>query len=117
MKIQSDPTTIYGIWENYKGNLRRKDLTEATPYNTYTIPALPIGPISNPDKDAIFATLYPETTQYLYFVSKNDGTHAFSRTLEEHVNAVRKYQLDPKARIGKSWRDLKKRKETSTAKP
>jgi UPF0755 protein len=108
MRLQSDPTTIYGIWENYSGNLRRSDLLQKTPYNTYAIPALPAGPISNPNPESIKAVLYPAETEYLYFVSKNDGTHIFSKTYAEHAAHVRETQLDPKAREGKSWRDLGK---------
>lgn len=107
MKLQSDPTTIYGIWENYKGNIHRSDLLNPTPYNTYTVPALPAGPIANPGKEAILAALSPAMSEYLFFVSHNDGTHEFTRTFTDHSQAVRKFQLDPKAREGKSWRDLK----------
>jgi UPF0755 protein len=110
MRLQSDPTTVYGIWERYSGNIRKADLLEATPYNTYAIPALPLGPISNPGKLAIQAALNPLTSENLYFVSQNDGTHVFSRTFEEHNSAVRKFQMDPKARAGKSWRDLVKKR-------
>jgi UPF0755 protein len=108
MRLQSDPTTIYGIWERYTGNLRRSDLLEPTPYNTYVIFGLPAGPISNPGKEALRAALYPAETDALYFVSKNDGTHIFSATLKDHNQAVSDYQKNPKAREGKSWRDLKK---------
>ena len=109
MRLQSDPTTIYGIWERYKGNIHRSDLLEATPYNTYAIPSLPIGPISNPGRESIQAALYPATSEYLFFVSHNDGTHEFTSTLPAHEAAVRKFQLDRAARVGKSWRDLKKK--------
>ncbi len=105
MRLQSDPTTIYGVWEKYNGNIRREDLKTPTDYNTYTLPALPIGPIGNPGKEAIEAALRPEQSDYLYFVSQNDGTHYFSKNYEEHLNAVRRFQLDPRAREGKSWRD------------
>jgi UPF0755 protein len=115
MKLQSDPTTIYGIWERYDGNIHRADLLSETPYNTYTIPALPIGPIGNPGKEAIEAALHPAQTDYLFFVSHNDGTHEFTRSIEEHNKAVTKFQLDPKARAGKSWRDLVKQKKARTA--
>jgi UPF0755 protein len=107
MRIQSDPTVIYGIWERYTGNIRRTDLQTKTEYNTYTIPALPIGPISNPHPDSIRAALYPADSEFLYFVSKNDGTHVFSKTYQEHSDWVRKTQLNPKAKEGKSWRDLR----------
>lgn len=107
MRLQSDPTTIYGIWTRYTGNITRADLLTPTEYNTYTIPALPIGPIANPGKDALLAAVRPAESQNLYFVSQNDGRHVFSKTYEEHNAAVRRFQLDPKARQGKSWRDLK----------
>ncbi len=107
MRLQSDPTTVYGIWERYRGNIRKADLLEFTPYNTYKIPALPKGPISNPSIDAIRAVLNPAVHDYLYFVSKNDGTHIFSKTYENHERAVDDYQRNAKARQGKSWRDLK----------
>lgn len=109
MRLQSDPTSIYGIWSRYNGNITRKDLQDENPYNTYHVPALPIGPISNPGVSAIQATLNPNPHPYLYFVSQNDGTHVFSETYEEHNQAVQKFQIDRKARDGKSWRDLSKR--------
>lgn len=108
MRLQSDPTTIYGIWETYKGNIHRSDLMAHNPFNTYVIPALPMGPISNPGREAIRAALHPAESPYLFFVSHNDGTHEFTLTFREHTSAVRKFQLDPKARHGKSWRDLKR---------
>lgn len=107
MRLQSDPTTIYGIWERYAGNLHRSDLTEPTPYNTYTVAALPMGPIGNPGRESIQAALYPAETEALYFVSRNDGTHIFSKTLNDHNRAVRDFQINSKAREGKSWRQLK----------
>lgn len=110
MRLQSDPTTIYGIWEHYSGNLHRSDLLKPTEYNTYTIPALPVGPISNPHPDSIRAALHPLETNYLYFVSRNDGTHVFSHTYSEHSDWVKKLQLNPSAREGKSWRDLNQKK-------
>lgn len=108
MKLQSDPTTIYGIWSRYRGNLHKADLLDANPYNTYSVSALPVGPISNPGIEAIRATLNPAPHRYLYFVSKNDGTHIFTTTYEDHEKAVGRFQIDRKAREGKSWRDLKK---------
>jgi UPF0755 protein len=107
MRLQSDPTTVYGIWSRYQGNIRKADLLELTPYNTYKIPALPQGPISNPSFEAILAVLVPEKHDYLYFVSKNDGTHIFSQTYEDHEKAVDNYQRNARARQGKSWRNLK----------
>ncbi|MGD8226405.1 MAG: endolytic transglycosylase MltG [Desulfobacteraceae bacterium] len=91
MRLESDPTVIYGIKE-FDGNLTRKDLNKATPYNTYIILGLPPGPIANPGLEAIRAVLYPAETDYLYFVSRNDGSHHFSKNLSEHNKAVRIYQ-------------------------
>jgi UPF0755 protein len=107
MRLQSDPTTVYGIWARYTGNIRKSDLLEETPYNTYKIPALPFGPISNPSLEAIKAVLNPEAHEYLYFVSKNDGTHVFSKSYEDHNKAVDDFQRNARARKGKSWRNLK----------
>lgn len=105
MRLQSDPTTVYGIFETYNGNITRKDLLTPTPYNTYTIPALPIGPISNPGIESIKAVLNPALHKYLFFVSQNDGTHIFSETYASHSEAVSKWQKNAKNREGKSWRD------------
>lgn len=107
MRLESDPTTIYGIWSRYTGNIKKSDLLEVTPYNTYKIPALPQGPISNPSLEAIKAVLNPEQHEYLFFVSKNDGTHVFTKNYGDHSNAVKDYQINSRARQGKSWRDLK----------
>jgi UPF0755 protein len=107
MRLESDPTTIYGIWKRYTGNIRKADLLELTPFNTYKVPALPQGPISNPSLAAIEAVLNPEKHEYIFFVSKNDGTHVFTRTYQEHVQAVDSFQRNTKARAGKSWRNLK----------
>lgn len=107
MRLESDPTTIYGIWSRYKGNIRKSDLLELTPYNTYKIPALPKGPISNPSLEAIQAVLNPANHEFLFFVSKNDGTHVFTKSYGDHVNAVDEFQRNSKARAGKSWRNLK----------
>jgi UPF0755 protein len=92
MRLESDPTVIYGM-EQFDGNITREDLNRSTPYNTYRIKGLPPGPIANPGRDAIAAVLYPRDEPYLYFVSKNDGSHHFSRTFEEHNKMVSKYQL------------------------
>ena len=91
MRLESDPTVIYGL-EDFDGNLKRKHLSRKTPYNTYIIRGLPPGPIANPGRDSIRSVLYPAKTDYVYFVSKNDGTHHFSKTFKEHNRAVRKYQ-------------------------
>ena len=90
-RLQSDPTTIYGI-KDFDGNLTRKHLKEKTPYNTYAIYGLPPGPIASPGSSAIRAALNPASEDYLYFVSRNDGTHKFSRTLAEHNRAVDRFQ-------------------------
>ncbi len=91
MRLQSDPTVIYGL-ASFDGNLTRKDLRRRTPYNTYVIPGLPPGPICNPGRASLAAVLHPADSDALYFVSRNDGTHQFSRTLREHNRAVRLYQ-------------------------
>jgi UPF0755 protein len=101
MRLASDPTVIYGI-KNFDGNLTRKDLATRTPYNTYVIRGLPPGPIANPGQEAIKAVLYPAKTNYLYFVSKNDGSHHFSKTLKEHNKAVIKYQKRRRTRHRKT---------------
>lgn len=93
MRLQTDPTVIYGMGDSYDGNIRRKDLTTDTPYNTYTRGGLPPSPISMVGREAIHAVLHPEETTALYFVARGDGTHQFSDTVEQHNAAVRKYQL------------------------
>jgi len=95
MRLQSDPTVTYTI-KNFSGRITKKQLRSSTPYNTYTIPGLPAGPICNPGKEALRAALNPAETKYFYFVSKNDGTHQFSASLSEHNRAVRKYQKKKK---------------------
>jgi len=91
MRLQSDPTVIYGIRE-FNGNLTKADLQRATPYNTYVIPALPAGPICNPGRAALEAVVRPAASDALYFVSKNDGSHVFSTNLTDHNRAVKIYQ-------------------------
>jgi len=92
MRLESDPTTIYGI-PGFDGNLRRTDLEDGkNPYNTYRIPALPPGPIANPGRAALRAVVKPADSDYLYFVSRNDGTHAFSRSYDDHAREVHRYQ-------------------------
>ena len=93
MKLQTDPTVIYGMGEAFKGNIRRKDLRKPTPYNTYTQKGLPPSPICLPGYGSLLAAVNPEQGDTLYFVAKGNGEHAFSATLEEHNKAVRKYQL------------------------
>ncbi len=92
MRLESDPTVIYGI-KDFDGNIKRRHLRMLTPYNTYKIKGLPLGPIASPGELSIKAALYPEKSDYLFFVSKKDTTHKFSKTIQEHNRAVRKYQL------------------------
>ena len=98
MLLQADPTVIYGIGEGFDGNLRKRDLTTDTPYNTYTRTGLPPTPIAMPGLAAITATLNPPQSDVLYFVSRGDGTSVFSRTLGEHERAVTKYQRSGRRR-------------------
>jgi len=95
MRLQSDPTVMYGI-ENFSGPITKTNLRTPTPYNTYTLAGLPVGPICNPGKDALHAVLVPETTDFLYFVSKGKREHHFSKTLREHNRAVYKYLRAPR---------------------
>lgn len=92
MLLQTDPTVIYGMGDNFKGNIRKRDLTTDTPYNTYTRAGLPPTPISLPGAASIEAALNPAQTDALYFVSRGDGTSVFSANLEDHNRAVNKYQ-------------------------
>ena len=112
MRLQTDPTILYGIMDKTgveTNNIRKKDIMDKTRYNTYVIKGLPPGPIASPGLEAIKAALNPEETSYLYFVSKNDGTHVFTNNYKDHQKAVKHFQLNPKMRKGKSWRDLKKK--------
>jgi UPF0755 protein len=93
--LQSDPTVIYGI-RNFNGNLTKEDLLKPTPYNTYLLAGLPPTPICNPGRDSLLAAIRPAPVPYLYFVSKNDGSHHFSSDIEEHNRAVWKYQKYPR---------------------
>ena len=93
MKLDLDPTVIYALGDSYKGRLTKKDLTFSSPYNTYVNKGLPSGPIANPGKESIEAALNPADVDFLYFVSKGDGSHFFSNNYRSHVNAVKKYIL------------------------
>jgi len=98
MPLQADPTVIYGI-ENFNGNLTRKDLETRTPYNTYTEPGLPPGPIANPGRSSLLAAIHPADVPYLYFVAREDGSHEFSTSLADHNRAVNRYQRSRHARL------------------
>jgi Predicted periplasmic solute-binding protein len=93
MRLQTDPTVIYGMGDKFDGNIRKRDLNADTPYNTYTRDGLPPTPIAMPGMDSLLAAVNPAQSDKLYFVGKGDGSHHFSRTLEEHNRAVAKYQL------------------------
>ena len=92
MRLQTDPTVIYGLGESFDGNLRKRDLLADTPWNTYTRSGLPPTPIAMPGKAALLAAVQPAASKALYFVARGDGTSAFSATLDEHNRAVNKYQ-------------------------
>ncbi len=92
--LQSDPTVIYGL-PAFDGNIHKRDLSSLSPYNTYRVQGLPPGPIGSPGAHSLHAALFPAQAPYLYFVSRNDGTHHFSSTLAEHNQAVEKYQKQP----------------------
>jgi len=96
MLLQTDPTVIYGMGEAYQGDIKFKDLTTATPYNTYVISGLPPTPIAMPGREALNAVLHPEKGDSLYFVARGDGTHVFSSTLKDHNMAVDEFQRNKK---------------------
>ncbi|MCC7459757.1 MAG: endolytic transglycosylase MltG [Proteobacteria bacterium] len=116
MKLQSDPTVIYGI-PNYDGNIRKVDLQTDTPWNTYTRKGLPIGPISNPGAAALHAAVNPDNTEYFYFVGNRDGQHIFTKTYDEHLKAVREYQLTPSQKAALDAADAKAAAEKAVEKP
>jgi UPF0755 protein len=101
MRLESDPTVIYGL-KDFDGNLKKKDLQSPNPYNTYRHRGLPPGPIANPGRESLRAVINPAQTDYLYFVSKNDGSHYFSATLREHNTAVLRYQKRRRSVSGKN---------------
>jgi UPF0755 protein len=114
MRLQTDPTVLYGkalMLGEMPNNISRADLQTPNKYNTYTNYGLPPTPISNPGRDALLASINPENTKYIYFVSRNDGTTAFSETLIQHNEAVKKFQQTAQNREGKSWKDLNKAKD------
>jgi UPF0755 protein len=92
MLLQTDPTVIYGLGEQFDGNLRRRDLLADTPYNTYTRGGLPPTPIAMPGRESLLAAVKPAPTKALYFVARGDGSSHFSPNLDEHNRAVNKYQ-------------------------
>ncbi|HHH49334.1 MAG TPA: endolytic transglycosylase MltG [Gammaproteobacteria bacterium] len=98
MRLQTDPTVIYGLGRSFDGNIRRRDLRRDTPYNTYLHKGLPPTPIAMPGRDAVLAALHPAAGDELYFVSRGDGSHQFSATLKEHNKAVVEYQLGGRAK-------------------
>jgi UPF0755 protein len=109
MRLQSDPTVIYGIGSRYDGNIRKRDLTTDTPYNTYTRAGLPPTPIALPGREAIVASLNPEKTDAIFFVAIGDGSggHYFSTTYEEHNRALKRYldRLHTRA-LAEAWADV-----------
>ena len=96
MAMQADPTIVYALQKGgkYDGNIRREDLAMESPYNTYKHPGLPPGPIASPGEASLRAALNPADVKYLYFVSRNDGSHAFAETLAEHNDNVREFQIE-----------------------
>ena len=96
MPMQADPTIVYALEKahRYDGNIRKEDLGLDSPYNTYKYAGLPPGPIASPGKASIEAALMPADVPYLYFVSRNDGSHVYAKTLAEHARNVKKFQVD-----------------------
>lgn len=101
MRLQTDPTILYGMWVNgsTSNNIRKKDIMAYTKYNTYRIKALPVGPIANPGIEAIKAVLLPKKSNFLYFVSKNNGEHIFTTNYKDHLKYVHQYQLRRKSKV------------------
>lgn len=97
MRLQTDPTVIYGMGDDYEGRIRLHHLRQSTPYNTYTIDGLPPTPIAMPGREALMAAVDPEPGSSLYFVAKGDGSHIFSNSLQEHNRAVRRFQIEQRA--------------------
>ena len=91
MRLACDPTVIYALGDEFDGNLTKKDLKYQSPYNTYVVSGLPPGPIASPGKESLEAAMNPANVNYLYFVSKGDGSHYFSDNYRSHVNAINKY--------------------------
>jgi UPF0755 protein len=97
LRLQSDPTVIYGLGPEFRGDLRKRDLERETPYNTYLHAGLPPTPICSPGRAAIRAAFHPAAISSLYFVAKGDGSSEFSDTLEEHNRAVKRYQIEQRS--------------------
>jgi UPF0755 protein len=112
MRLQCDPTVIYALLRDgrYTGNLTREDLAVDSPYNTYRYPGLPPGPIAAPGRAALEAAVHPAPVDYLYFVSRNDGSHVFASTLAEHNRNVQRYQVQ-------YFRDARRRARSPRATP
>lgn len=116
MMLQTDPTIIYGILDKtgvMPTNIRKSDILAPTRYNTYTFRGLPYGPISNPGKASLSAAFSPEESEFLFFVSKNDGTHVFTTNYKDHQKAVQEFQLNRKAREGRSWREYSEKQKSN----
>ncbi len=106
MRLETDPTIIYGILDRTKKtpkNIRKKDIRTKDDYNTYILKGFPKGPIGNPGQESLLASINPQKSNYFFFVSRNDGSHFFSSTYEEHLKAVRQYQLSRPAVRRKTW--------------
>ena len=93
--MQADPTVVYALQKagKYDGNIRKEDLSISSPYNTYRYPGLPPGPIASPGKASLDAALHPAEVEFLYFVSRNDGSHVFAKTFNEHSRNVQEFQV------------------------